>query len=275
MRTKMSRATGGVEGYNPIMIAELQNLMPLWAFFAAFAVAMAAGVVKGAIGFGLPLLIVSGLSLFLDPLIALAGVVLPALLSNVVQTLRFSRAEIIDAGQEFWRYIVIVVVMIFIVTQFVTRVPEQALYMILGVPVVVLSVVQLMGVRLIIPPHRRRAAEWGIGGVAGIVGGFTGSWGPPTVMYLMALDTPKDRTILVQGLVFSLGAVSLLFGHIQSGVFTSVTAVFSALLLVPMYLGQRIGFWWGDRLDADLFRKITLIVLVVAGANLVRRGLLG
>jgi hypothetical protein len=31
----------------------------------------------------------------------------------------------------------------------------------------------------------------------------------------------------------------------------------------------------GDRLNPDLFRKITLIVLVIAGANLVRRGLFG
>lgn len=257
------------------MIAELLDLMPLWALLAAFAVAMIAGVVKGAIGFGLPLLIVSGLSMFLDPLLAIAGVVLPALVSNLVQTLRFPRHEIVQASKEFWRFIVIVVVVIFIVTQFVTRVPEQALYLVLGVPVVGLSVVQLMGVRLVIPAHRRRAAEWGIGAVAGVVGGFTGSWGPPTVMYLMALDTPKERKILVQGLIFSLGAVSLLLGHIQSGVFTPVTAVFSAILLVPMYAGQRIGFWLGDRLDAELFRKITLIVLVLAGANLLRRGLFG
>jgi uncharacterized protein len=30
-----------------------------------------------------------------------------------------------------------------------------------------------------------------------------------------------------------------------------------------------------DRLNADMFRRMTLVVLIVAGTNLVRRGLLG
>jgi uncharacterized membrane protein YfcA len=204
-----------------------------------------------------------------------AGVILPALFSNVLQVTRHSRTDIWDAVQEHRRYILIVCVMILIVAQFVTRVPEKAFYLILGLPVVALSLIQLLGVRFRISPDRRRVAEWSVGGLAGTMGGFTGTWGPPTVLYLIALETPKARQMLVQGVVYSLGSVSLLAGHIQSGVFTTSTAPFSALLLIPAFVGMRIGFWLGDRLDAALFRKITLIVLVIAGANLVRRGLLG
>jgi uncharacterized membrane protein YfcA len=154
-------------------------------------------------------------------------------------------------------------------------VPQQVFYLILGVPVVGLSVIQLIGVRFHIPPQRRNLSEVAIGASAGVLGGFTGSWGPPTVLYLIALDTPKKRQLLVQGVVYSVGSVSLLAGHLQSGVVTTVTAPFSVALLVPVFLGMRIGFWLEDRLDIDLFRKITLVVLVVAGANLMRRGLFG
>lgn len=257
------------------MFAETLSLISPWAFVAAFAVALAAGTVKGAIGFALPLILVSGLSLFLDPLVAVAGVILPALFSNIMQLWRHSWADILDAVKEHKRYILIVCIMILIVAQFVTRVPERVFYLILGVPVVVLSLIQLLGVRFHIPPNRRRVAEWTIGGFAGGLGGFTGTWGPPTVLYLMALETPKARQMLVQGVVYSLGSVSLLAGHLQSGVMTAATAPFSAFLLIPAFIGMRIGFWLGDKLDADLFRKITLIVLVVAGANLVRRGVFG
>jgi uncharacterized membrane protein YfcA len=114
-----------------------------------------------------------------------------------------------------------------------------------------------------------------IGLAAGILGGLTGTWGPPTVLYLIALETPKAKQILVQGVVYGLGSVSLLVGHVQSGVLNLTTLPFSAALLIPAYLGMQVGFRMSDRLNPDLFRKATLIVLIVAGANLVRRGLMG
>lgn len=257
------------------MIEEFMVLMPLWAFAAAFAVTLFAGIVKGAIGFGVPLIMISGLTLFIDPITAVAGVVMPALISNVVQVVRHPRADIRDAVIEHWRYILIVCVLILIVTQFVVLVPEQVFYLILGVPVMALSLIQLAGVRFSIPAHRRRVAEWVIGAGTGVLGGFTGSWGPLTVLYLIALDTPKMRQLLVQGVVYSLGALCLLIGHMQSGVMNAATIPFSAFLLVPIFLGMQIGFRLGEKLDADLFRKLTLLLLVIAGANLVRRGLLG
>lgn len=279
IRTKMScRIVGASEfraAYSPLMLDEMMSLMPLWALLAAFGVTLFAGVVKGAIGFGVPLIITSGLTLFLDPVIAVSGVVFPALVSNFVQVVRHPRVDIIDAVKEHKRYILVVCVLILIVSQFVARVPESVFFLILGVPVVVLSVMQLAGVRFSIPKARRRVAEWGIGAMTGVLGGFTGSWGPLTVLYLIALDTPKMRQLLVQGVVYSLGAVALFAGHLQSGVLNAATIPFSALLLVPVFVGMLIGFRVGARLDADLFRKLTLTLLVVAGANLVRRGLLG
>ncbi len=257
------------------MLQDTLDLMPLWAFAAAFGVTLVAGFVKGAVGFAMPLVMISGLSLFLDPLTAIAGIVLPILMANVQQVARYSLPEIKAATVEFWRFILIVCVMIVVVAQFVTLIPVQTFYLVLGIPVVILSLIQLFGVRFRIPRDRRGLAEWGVASLAGALGGLTGTWGPSTVLYLIALETPKAKQILVQGVVYGLGSVSLLVGHLQSGVLNSVTAPFSAALLIPAFLGMRVGFWFSDRLNADVFRKMTLVVLVVAGANLVRRGLFG
>ena len=81
--------------------------------------------------------------------------------------------------------------------------------------------------------------------------------------------------MLVQGVVYGLGSVSLLLGHLHSGVLNAETVGLSAVLMIPAYLGMQVGFWLGDRLDPDVFRNATLVVLVVAGANLVRRGIFG
>jgi len=257
------------------MLEQTLNLMPLWAFVAAFAVTMGAGFVKGAIGFAMPLIMISGLSMFLDPLLAVAGIILPIVLSNVLQVARFPKAQIMAAIHEFWRYILIICVTILIVAQFITYVPPRVFYLILGVPVVILSLIQLFGIRFHIVPAWRHRSEWIIGLFSGVLGGLTGTWGPPTVLYLIALNTPKAKQLLVQGVIYGLGSISLFVGHMQSGVLTAVTAPFSAALLIPGYIGMQMGFWLGDRLNPDAFRKATLIVLVIAGANLVRRGIMG
>jgi uncharacterized membrane protein YfcA len=257
------------------MFQDTLALMPLWAFFGAIGVTLFAGFVKGATGFAMPLIMVSGLTLFIDPLIAVAGIILPIVMSNALQAFRFGPSEVAAVVREYWRYILIVCVTILIVAQFIMVVPTNVFYLILGVPVVILSLIQLFGVRFHVPENRRRLAEWGVGLVAGGLGGLTGTWGPPTVLYLIALETPKAKQLLVQGVVYGVGSVSLLAGHIQSGVLNLTTLPFSAALLIPAYLGMVLGFRMSDRLNPEMFRKVTLIVLVVAGANLVRRGLMG
>ena len=257
------------------MFQETLSLMPLWAFAAAVGVTLVAGFVKGATGFAMPLIMISGLTLFLDPLVAIAGIILPIVMSNLLQSMRSGPAEALAALRDYWRYILVVCVSIVIVAQFVTRVPAQTFYLILGLPVVLLALIQLLGVRFRIAPESRRVTDWGVGLISGMIGGLTGTWGPPTVLYLIALETPKAKQMLVQGVVFGLGSVSLLVGHLQSGVLNTATAPFSAALLVPAFLGMQIGFRLSDRLDQDAFRKATLVVLIVAGANLVRRGIFG
>ena len=53
------------------------------------------------------------------------------------------------------------------------------------------------------------------------------------------------------------------------------TLPFSVALLVPALLGTWLGFQVQDRIDQAAFKKATLVVLLVAGANLIRRGLIG
>jgi uncharacterized membrane protein YfcA len=257
------------------MLQDTFDLMPLWAFGAAFGVTLVAGFVKGAVGFAMPLVMISGLSLFLDPMVAVAGIILPIVMSNILQVMRFSWSQAGEALREFWRYILIICLMILISAQFVTMIPAHIFYLVLGVPTVILSLIQLIGVRFRVAPGWRNASEWIVGLISGMIGGLTGTWGPPTVLFLIALDTPKAKQMLVQGVVYGLGSVTLLLGHLQSGVLNTVTAPWSAALLVPAFLGMQVGFWMSDRLNPDMFRRVTLVVLMIAGANLVRRGLIG
>ncbi|MEM9319752.1 MAG: sulfite exporter TauE/SafE family protein [Pseudomonadota bacterium] len=253
--------------------AELFGFVPLWGFLAGLAIALIAGFIKGAVGFAMPLVILSGLSLYLEPAEAIAGLIVPTVVSNLVQAFRYGLGQVWDVVREFRRYLMIVCVVILISAQFVTRVAPETFYLILGIPIVILSIIQLLGVRVRVPDKNRVAADWSVGLIAGSLGGFAGTWGPPTVIYLMAIGTPKAKSMLAQGIIYGLGSISLVAGHVQSGVINWTTLPFSACLLVPALIGQRIGLRMSDRLDPEIFRRLTLVVLLIAGLNLLRRAI--
>lgn len=238
-----------------------------------FAVAFVGGTVKGAIGFAMPLIFISTATLFVDPKIAVAALILPILVSNVTQMLRQGRGAAIDEAIAFWPFIAVLVITIFVTAQFMAAVPVRAMYLFLGGAVTVISAIQLSGWKPVIPVSWRPVATPLFAVFAGAMGGFSGTWGPATVLYMLALDIPKMRQVIAQGVIFGLGGIPLLLGHLQSGILNSVTLPLSFVMIVPVYVGMMTGFRLQDRIDQATFRKATLVVLVLAGANLVRRGI--
>lgn len=244
-------------------------------WIAALAVTLFAGFVKGAVGFAMPLIMISGLTVVLDPRLAVAAIILPIVISNGLQTFRTGMGPALEAVRGAWRYVVAVCIAIAVFAQIVPHIDPQAFYLILGIPVVAISIVQLVGVRLHIPEESRWWAEWVAGILSGVLGGLAGTWGPTTILYLLAIDMQKTRQIVVQGVIYGAGSVTLFGAHIASGILNPSTAPFSALMVVPALAGMWLGFKVQDRLDQALFRRAVLAVLIVAGLNLVRRGLTG
>ncbi|WP_170387259.1 sulfite exporter TauE/SafE family protein [Ruegeria atlantica] len=238
----------------------------------ATSVAFVAGWVKGMVGFAMPMVLVSGLSMFLPPDIAIAGLILPTLVTNGVQALREGFAAAVSAIKQFRVFLIVGLVFLLLGAQLVSVVPTQTFLLIIGVAVTVFALIQVLGVGLKLSNPSARI-EVMIGAIAGFVGGMSGIWGPPTVAYLTALNTPKAVQMRVQGVIYGLGAVALLLAHLGSGILSSKTAPFSAVLIAPALAGMWIGLRLQSRIDQVVFRKVTLLVLLVAGVNLLRRGL--
>ncbi len=247
----------------------------LLAFFLGALVTAVGGFVKGAVGFAQPLVMISGMGIFLPPHIVVAGIVVPIVVANLLQVARAGWIEALAALRDFRLYIAIVCCVILIAAQFLRIIPGQTLFLMLGIPVVVLCLIQLWGWRPIIPVALRTRFSVGVAIIAGILGGITGSWGTPTVLYLLAMNTAKERQMVAQGVIYGVGAIALMIGHLQSGVLNAETIPFSFALVVPSFLGMWLGFKLQDRLDQERFRRMTLIVLTIAGLNLVRKGIWG
>jgi uncharacterized membrane protein YfcA len=234
-----------------------------------------AGAIKGVTGFAMPMVIVSGLGSFLSPELALAGLILPTLVTNIWQAVRQGWRNAWASAKTHWRFVTVSLVCLLISAQFVASIPGNLLFLILGVTVTFFAALQLAGWRPSLNPGNRRKAELGVGAFAGTLGGLSGIWGPPTVMYLTALNTPKTEHVRVQGVVYSTGAIALTLAHLNSGLLTGERFAFSALLVLPAVVGLLAGFWVQDHLNQDRFRWAILCVLTIAGVNLIRRGLVG
>ena len=61
--------------------------------------------------------------------------------------------------------------------------------------------------------------------------------------------------------------------NLSTGILNLHTLIFSAILVPAAIVGMRLGRIIQDRIDQSVFMKATLLVLMTAGVNLVRRAL--
>ncbi len=256
------------------MTAELAEIGTV-ALGAALALALLAGFVKGMTGFALPMILVSGLGSFLSPELTLASVILPALVINLLQAFRQGSSAAFRSARAHWRYIATMLAFLALGSQVVLSIPAGLLFLVLGTTITLFASLQLVGWRPEVLARHRGPAEVGIGAVAGALGGLTGTWGPPTVLYLTALGVPRMEHVRIQGTVYGAGAVMLTLAHLQSGVLSGAGLELSIVLVFPALAGTAIGFAVFDRLDQERFRTLVLAVLVISGLNLVRRAVWG
>ncbi|MEM8731425.1 MAG: sulfite exporter TauE/SafE family protein [Pseudomonadota bacterium] len=238
----------------------------------AFVVGLLAGTVKGIVGFAMPLVMVSGLNLFLPTEISLAGLIVPTLVTNVIQALREGIGPAWATVRQFRIFLSIGGLFLFASAQLVPILPGRSLLLIIGVFVTLFAATQFIGWSFVLRSASTRT-EALFAAIAGVLGGLTGIWGPPTVIYLTALGTAKAAQMRIQGVIYTLGAIALAAAHVTSGVLNAQTLPFSVFMVISALTGLYIGTRLNDRIDQNLFRKATLAVLTLAGASMVWSGL--
>ena len=239
----------------------------------AVAVTLFASVVKGAVGFAMPMIMISGLASFLPAEQALAALIVPTLATNLAQALRQGLGAALATLREYRRLLITLCLVILAAAQAVPVIPQALLLLTLGLPIVAFALSQLAGWQLRFDAHNRGRAEVLTGLVAGFFGGISGVWGPPTIALLISLDVDKRENVRVQGVVYLIGAAMLAVAHLGSGVLNAATLPLSVALTLPAMAGLFLGFAIHDRLDAARFRRWTLVILALTGLNLVRRAL--
>jgi uncharacterized membrane protein YfcA len=243
------------------------------AFAAAMAITLFAGFVKGAVGFAMPMILVSAFAVFLPQDLALAGLILPTLFTNLSQAFRQGVGPATETARTYRRFLIATVICIGVSAPFADAIPRTVYLLMLGLPITVFAGLQLMGHSLAIHLDHRDRAEWGLGVIGGLYGGVSGIWGPPLLVFLLSTGADKLQIIRAQGVVFLIGALALLGSHLGTGLANAQTLGFSAALSVPALIGLFIGYRVQDRLGQGPFRRWTQGLLVLTGLNMVRLAL--
>jgi uncharacterized membrane protein YfcA len=230
------------------------------------------GFVKGAVGFALPMVGIACAATVLPKEAAVAYLAIPVFVTNVWQSLRFGWSAAWQTLRSLRLMISVMLVALLAATQVLPALEERVFAAILGFVALTYAVLQLLGWQ---PKVGRPFADVLFGLLAGIFGGLSGVWGPPTLMLLMTLNLPKQEFVRACGVVFTLGSLPYLLGHWYSGVLNAATAPVSLALVLPTVMGMWLGQLVQDRLDGDVFKRWILIVLLLAGANFLRRALTG
>ena len=229
-----------------------------------------AGTIKGFLGIGLPAAAMGLLTLFIAPTEAIPLLWLSILGTNIMQ---FAHApEKREIVSTYWVFAAAIIVSIFLTSMYMADYPPALLTVAIGIAMIIFSLNLLIGFSLPIGPGH--GWQVGIGLISGILGGLSSIWSPAVAMYLVARNTPKERFIGASGFLFLAGCLPLGAGQVIAGLITLPVLLKSAICMIFVLTGFRVGELLRQRISQDRFRTIVLIAFLIMGIRLIATGLL-
>jgi uncharacterized membrane protein YfcA len=247
------------------------DLAPFALLLAAGAFA-AGGSVKGAFGFGLPLVTVPLLAMVMPPPTAIALMLVPVISANIVQA--FQGGYYRSALRRFWPFFITMTVATLIAVQFLATFDPKITSIVLGGIIILFSLYQLWSPTFDVSRRAEIFLTPLVGVIAGLIGGVTGLFGLPLVVYLVSLRLPKDEFVGTVSFWNLFGSLPLFGGLAWHGILTLPIAGASGGGALISILGVWAGTWARGYLPQAIFRRILLAILVVVGANLIRRSVM-
>ncbi len=222
-----------------------------------------AGVVKGILGLGMPIIVVAVLGPVLGLSATIGLLIVPGIVTNVRQALRGgSLARILRRQRSV---LLTTVVGIWFGTGVLAVVDTDLLTTLLGI---VLSVYALYGLVLppLPPPGRLEPLlAPGVGISAGLMCGMVGIWAVPGVIYYTLLRLRRDELVQTLGVTFVVLSVALAASLATRELLRVEPLLLSAMVLPAALGGILLGEKLRDHLPDQVFRRLFLIALLGMG----------
>jgi uncharacterized protein len=219
------------------------------------------GFVKGTMGVGLPLVVVPTLSLLIPAPQAMGLLVVPVLISNLWQALEGGNVRY--SIRRFGSLIFVQMAITLLTVKYSSGFTVENLNLLIGISLLV--AVGWMGLKpnVHVPPKFEHIACMMVGALAGFMGGLSSLTGPFIITLLMALKLSREQFIGSISIVYLAGSIPMYGAMLWYERFGWAEVGLSALGLIPMFLGLKMGKALRHRLSEELFRKLLLIYLFV------------
>jgi uncharacterized membrane protein YfcA len=232
---------------------------------------LVAGTSKGILGVGIPLIAVPALSGVMHPATTLSVLALPIALSNLWQALEGRRFR--RTFSRFWPAIPTMIAGGLLGAQFITTIDPKTAQIALGIIVLAYASSQFLSVKIPAPPERLEKFWTAfVGFVSGLLGGFAAYFGPPVIMYLLALKATKEEFVSCAGMLYLIGIIPVFLTLVYKGVLGTPELTLSVLGTALIMTALFFGTWLRNRISQEIFRKALLVILVAMAFNMLRRG---
>lgn len=241
------------------------------AWMLLFATFLAAGLVKGITGMGLPTTAMGLLGAFMPPAAAAAILLLPSLVTNLWQL--YAGRSLIALMHRLWTMMLGIVSGTLLGAPLLVHMNTLHTGLALGVALMIYAAYALLSPAFAVPPRAERWLSPAVGLTTGIISGATGVFVIPAVPWLQSLNLDKDELVQALGLSFTVSTIALAAGLAAhralqpEQIFMSSAAVIPAL--IGMWLGQKIR----NAINPRRFRICFLAFLLLLGLELTLRPL--
>ena len=235
-------------------------------FFSTAIVFFIAGVVKGSIGMGLPLVSISLLSLYTSPRLAMMLIIVPTLVTNFLQYYRSARKTEMVLSNRF------LLGSLFVCTVassfFSFPLEQKTLSFLLGITICIFIIYRWLGFFSSCKIVFDKITQIISGAVIGTVAGFTHVWAPTIVVLLMLKKANKEQFVGLTGLYIFVGSLGLFFTHYFYDLLDREIFSLSAIMMFPSIFGFIVGEKIRSFISEQFFETLLLIFLLIASINL-------
>ncbi len=247
------------------------GLAPNMAFGLVLAVVAFSSAIKGALGFGFPLIAIPLSANLIGARTAVVLIAVSVVFSNFLILFRGGgRAEDL---RRFAGLLLGVVAGTVVGAQLLRRLDPGVLALLVGITAVLLALLAWRNRTPSISPQAQRVAGPAVGLAAGVMGGMTGIFAPLIAAYVHALQMDKRAFVFWLTAAFFVGGLTQVFSYWRLGLYTWTLLGYAGATFVPVVLGTWLGFWIQDRLPSALFRRFVLLLVAASGLNLILRHL--
>ncbi len=232
-------------------------------FFIYLGIFFLGGLVKGTIGVGLPTVTLTLLSFFFDIKDSISFILIPVILTNLVQMLDGKELKSIFQQTKF--FLITSVVCVIPGFLILRAINSNTILLILASLLVLNSCLVLFNKIITIKRHTSFHTQFWIGALTGITTGVTSIYTMPFIFLIQSLKFNKEKLIQLMGLSFFLYSLTQFTLFYSFSMINEKVLLFSSVACVPIIFGVISGKYLRKVLSEKAFRLLFNYMLLISG----------